>query len=160
MSKPDLIDRLISQWRDECPNLDPNAMGIVGRIMLLGRKFEKDAAEALRPFSIHYTDFDIIATIRRSGHPYELAPGELSETVLLSSGAMTAALDRLQLAGLITRHESTSDRRVKTAQLTKSGIKLAESAAQVRFDTADDALLSLSKTDQKLLSRLLKKLSS
>ena len=142
-SEDDLMARLVAEWRQECPDLDASAMKIVGRIMRLGRQFEREAAEALKPMGLPYTEFDIVATLRRSGPPYELTPGQLSEAVLLTSGAMTAALDRLERAGFVTRHASDKDRRVKTAKLTEEGQAIAETAAQARFAAANRAIKML-----------------
>lgn len=150
----------MSEWAAESPELDASAMRVVGRIIRLGRQFEKDASGALKPLGLPYTEFDIIATLRRSGAPYELTPGQLGQAVLLTSGAMTAALDRLEQSGLITRHASETDRRVKTAKLTASGKKLALKAAKARFDVAALALDGLSSQQRKTLAKLLKELSS
>jgi len=154
----DLIEQLSREWARECPELDTQAMLIIGRIMRLGRQYEKEASEALKPFDLPYTDFDIIATLRRSGPPYELTPGALSKSVLLTSGAMTAALDRLQGAELITRHASDVDRRVKTARLTTKGQQLAKTAAEARFEAADKAVSVLSSSARQDLKRILRQL--
>lgn len=158
--KNDLIDQLVVDWAQECPELDASAMLVVGRIMRWGRKFEKEAADALKPMGLPYTEFDIIATLRRSGAPYELTPGQLGEAVLLTSGAMTAALDRLEQAAFITRHVSQTDRRVKTAKLTTSGKRMAKRAAKARFNIANEALGELSLKQRRSLAELLLNLSS
>ncbi len=159
-TKPDLMDRLVSEWGEEAPDLEANAMQIIGRIIQLGRRFEKDAARALKPFGLQYTDFDIVATLRRTGAPYELTPGQLGKSVLLTSGAMTAALDRLEYAGLVTRHSSEIDRRVKSAKLTKAGRELAVKAATARFAAANDAIKDVSTSSRKSLARALRELLS
>ncbi|MFK8031298.1 MAG: MarR family winged helix-turn-helix transcriptional regulator [Gammaproteobacteria bacterium] len=153
--KHDLMDVLVSDWTKECPELDPSAMLLVGRIMRLGRKFETQATEVLKPLGLSYTEFDIIATLRRSGVPYELTPGQLGGAVLLTSGAMTAALDRLEKARFITRHVSRSDRRVKTAKLTTSGKRVSLKAATARFNAASDAISELSEKQRDSLAQLL-----
>ncbi|MEM8547346.1 MAG: MarR family transcriptional regulator [Pseudomonadota bacterium] len=158
-TESDLMDRLLADWAAECPTLDAKAMAVIGRIIRLGRRYEKDAAEALRPFRLPYTDFDILATLRRNGAPYELTPGQLGDAVLLSSGAMTAALDRLQQAALITRHDSPTDRRIKTARLTPTGKRLSKKAAAARFATATAATTGLTERESEQLTRLLKKLT-
>ena len=150
------MDELVRQWRDECPELDASAMQVVGRIIRLGRMFEAQAGAALKPFDLPYTDFDIIATLRRSGKPYALTPGELSRAVLLTSGAMTAALGRLERAGLIRRLADSSDRRIKAAQLTAAGKRLARKAAAVRFEVARDALQGLSTPGRTALAKTLR----
>lgn len=153
------MDQLVEQWAAELPELNADPMTIVGRIMRLGRHYEKQASAALKPFGLPYTDFDILATLRRSGAPYELTPGELSEAVLLTSGAMTAALDRLQSAHLITRHASDQDRRVKSARLTAKGKRLAARAAKARFAIASDAISDLSDAEQRTLKKVLRQLA-
>ncbi|MEL6360910.1 MAG: MarR family transcriptional regulator [Pseudomonadota bacterium] len=156
----DLMERLVSEWTKECPDLDAEAMKIVGRIMRLGRRFEKEAAQALKPFKLPYTDFDIIATLRRSGPPYEMTPGQLGTAVLLTSGAMTAALDRLESANFITRHASQSDRRVRSARLTQDGQDIAAKAAKARFKAAEDTIRELPASKRQALANLLLSLSA
>nr|XP_061801943.1 HTH-type transcriptional regulator PecS-like [Nerophis lumbriciformis] len=134
-------------------------MGIVGRIMRLGRRFTEDANEAIKPQCLRYTDFDIIATLRRSGRPYRLTPVELCEAVVLTSGAMTAALERVERVKLIARQPSKTDRRVKAAVLTAKGVRVAEAAARLRFRAAHLAVGCLSVTEARQLVSLLRKLS-
>ena len=155
----DLVDQLINDWAHEMPDLDADAMGIVGRILRLGRVFEARANAALKPLGLKYTDLDVLATLRRSGAPYRLAPKELMRSVLITSGAMTAALERLTAAGLIERVANTDDRRSNAAQLTKAGVALIEKAIVVRFGEAAEAVDGLSANEQRQLRTLLRKLS-
>lgn len=156
----DIIDVLIKEWKEERPELDTSAMGVVGRILKLGRVFEKRAGTALRDSGIHYTDLDVMATLRRSGKPYELTPKELMRSVLITSGAMTALLDRLTKLDLIYRAADPKDGRIKRAGLTKKGIGIIDKAIEIRFKEASDSIQSLSSSEQDQLSELLKKLMS
>lgn len=155
----DLVDQLINDWAHEMPALDTEAMGVVGRVLRLGRIFEARANAALKPFGLNYTDLDVLATLRRSGAPYRLTPKELMRSVLITSGAMTAALDRLTAAGLMERVANAADRRSTSAQLTEAGVALIEKAIIVRFKEAADAVGELSVEDRRQLERLLRKLS-
>jgi DNA-binding MarR family transcriptional regulator len=110
----------------------------------------------MKPFGLKYTEFDIIATLRRSGKPYELTPTQLCESILLTSGAMTTALNRVEQLGLIERALSDSDKRVKTARLTQVGISLARKAAERRFELAKHHVKNLSKKEINTLTSLLK----
>ena len=47
---------------------------------------------------MHEGEFDVLATLYRSGAPYALNPQKLVEALLLTSGAMTNRLDRLEEA--------------------------------------------------------------
>jgi len=154
----ELIDRLRLEWNAEDPALDTSAMDIVGRIINLGNRWSGEANTAVKPFGLKYTEFDIIATLRRSGPPYELTPTQLCDSVLLTSGAMTTALNRVERLGLIEREESQIDKRVKIARLTKKGKDLARRAAKKRFELAAEQISDISQSDVRELTALLKKL--
>ena len=156
----DIIDSLINDWQKERPELDGQAMHIVGRILKLGKTLEKRASLSLSDCGIHYTDLDVLATLRRSGAPYELAPKELMKSVLITSGAMTALLDRLTKLELIYRSPDSIDGRIKRAGLTKKGVELIDDAIEIRFEEAKNSLNILTKKEQKQLIPLLKKLMS
>ncbi|MBA8886095.1 DNA-binding MarR family transcriptional regulator [Dokdonella fugitiva] len=154
----DRIDRLLAEWRAERPELDAAAMAVVGRLLSIGRQLEARANAALRPLGLHYTDLDVLATLRRGGRPYRRTPTELRDSVLITSGAMTACLDRLERNGLITRIADPKDRRSSAAALTREGRALIDKAIAVRFAEAADALSGLSAADGARLAVLLKKL--
>ncbi|WP_321307207.1 MarR family transcriptional regulator [Marinifilum fragile] len=154
----DLIDELIKDWQEERPDLNTSAMHIVGRILLLSKALERRASIAVAGFNIHYTDLDVLATIRRSGKPYELTPSQLMKSVLISSGAMTALLNRLTKLGLVYRSSNPNDGRVKLVGLTKKGAKIIDEAIKLRMIDASESIDTLSETEKKELSALLKKL--
>ena len=154
----DRIDRLLAEWRIERPELDAAAMAVVGRLLNIGRQLEARANAALRPLGLHYTDLDVLATLRRGGRPYRRTPTELRDSVLITSGAMTACLDRLEHNGLIARIADPHDRRSSAAALTGAGRKLIDKAIAARFEEAADALSGLSATERSRLAALLKKL--
>ncbi len=154
----DRIDRLLSEWQAERPELDATAMAVVGRLLSIGRQLEARANAALKPLGLHYTDLDVLATMRRGGRPYRRTPTELRNSVLITSGAMTACLDRLENNGLIARVADPNDRRSSAAELTTEGRKLIDKAIAVRFEEAADALSVLSASERLRLAVLLKKL--
>ncbi len=156
----DIIDQLVSEWKIERPELNCDAMHIVGRIIKLGKILEKRASNVLKENEIYYTDLDVLATIRRSGKPYELSPKRLMETVLITSGAMTALLDRLSKLDLIYRAPDLKDGRVKLAGLTKKGIKVIDKAILQRFDEATQSVDKLSSRERDQLTKLLRKFLS
>ncbi len=66
----DLVDRLQEDWARERPELDDSAMAVVGRLLHLGRALEARANAALKSVGLAYTDFDVLATLRRAGEPF------------------------------------------------------------------------------------------
>lgn len=156
--KLDRIDRLLAEWQVQRPELDAGAMAVIGRLLSIGRQLEARANAALKPLGLHYTDLDVLATLRRGGRPFRRTPTELRDSVLITSGAMTACLDRLEGNGLIARLADPQDRRSSAAELTAAGRKLIDKAIAVRFEEATDALSVLNKPERVRLAALLKKL--
>jgi DNA-binding MarR family transcriptional regulator len=156
----DRIDNLLAEWQAERPELDASAMAVVGRLLRIGRQLEARANAALGPLGLHYTDLDVLATLRRGGRPYRRTPTELRNSVLITSGAMTACLDRLENNGLIARVADPLDRRSSAAELTTEGRKRIDKAIAVRFGEAAQALSGLSDSERSRLAALLKKLGS
>ena len=156
----DVVGQLLRDWKRERPDLDASAMSIVGRILHLGNVFEAAENAALRGLKISYSDLDVLATLRRSGAPFQLTPTQLRHSVLLTSGAMTACLNRLEKAGLVRRVLDDSDRRSLAAALTARGVSLIDKAIAARFARAEDAVANLPRTERALLAKLLQKLSA
>ena len=117
----DVLDRIISEWRKVLPGLDPSPLEVVGRILVLAQRLEKSVNEALETHGLTLGQFDILATLRRNSPRGELSPRELLKNVALSSGGMTARLDKLEQAGLIQRKPDPNDRRMLTIELTAEG---------------------------------------
>src|SRR5689334_14841130 len=99
----DAVDAIIEQWRQERPDLDPEAKHITGRIVRLAwlfqNEFERIKGAGFSEYGLKETDFGIMSPLRRSGEPYELTPTELARHRMITSGGMTAALDRLEAKG-------------------------------------------------------------
>ena len=99
----------------------------------------------------------MLATLRRSGAPYRLSPTALRRSVLLTSGAMTACLNRLEQRGLIRRSPDAADRRSLMATLTAEGVRLIDDAIAAHFAEADRMIVGLAPTERTELARLLRK---
>ena len=152
----DVVDQLIREWKRERPELSADAMAIVGRVLMLAKYFENSANTALAPHDLAQWSLDVLATLRRSGEPYRLRPTQLRRSVLLSSGAMTNRLDRLESAGYLVRSlGGDSDRRAVGIELTKEGVKKIDNAIQIRFEVADENVEGLTDAEKKTHARLL-----
>ena len=157
MDSPDAIDLLMGTWREARPDLDPSPLGIVGRVIVLAQNLEKSVESALAKHDLSLGQFDILATLRRNSPKGGLTPTQLLESVMLSSGGMTARLDQLMKAGLIARSGDATDRRKVVVDLTAKGRKLIDAATATRFDEARESLPKLKPTEMKVLEGLLRK---
>ena len=154
----DAVDAILEQWRRERPDLDLRAMGLFGRLGRIAAIGETGVAEGLAKHRLNIGEFDVLAALRRSGTPYRLSPTELARALMLSSGAMTNRLDRLEDMGLVERLSDPDDRRALKVGLTRLGIVRIDAAVTDHVATEARLLAPLSYTDQKQLSALLRKL--
>jgi DNA-binding MarR family transcriptional regulator len=153
----DVVDRLIARWREARPDLDPSPLEVVGRVIVLAEHLERNIEGALEKHKLTLGQFDILATLRRHGKKGGLTPSQLLESVMLSSGGMTARLDALASEGYITRKTSDADRRMVVIQLTSKGRRVIDNATKTRFQEAKDSLPPLNETEMTTLTGLLRR---
>jgi DNA-binding MarR family transcriptional regulator len=152
----DAIDELQDDWTRQRPDLDPEPIGVVLRIQALAKILGRQAAESLDEFGLQWWQYDVLSALRRQGSPFRMAASELAEAGMLSSGAMTNRIDRLEEGGLVRRVMDPADRRRVLVQLTAKGLKLIESAAEARFEAAMASLDTLDQGQRRELSNLLR----
>ena len=154
----DPVDAILAQWQRERPNLDVSPMGIIGRMGRLTKHVERALQETFSDFDLHAGEFDVLATLRRSGQPYQLSPTALFNTLMISSGTMTHRIDRLEQVALVQRIPDPSDRRGTLIQLTTKGFNVIEKAVEAHVATMHRLLSDLEEADRKALAQLLRKL--
>ncbi len=154
----DDVDRFIELWGRERPDLDVRPLGIVNRISLLAKHLEARDKRVLSHLELPPWAYEVIVALRRQGEPYQLSPTKLRQTTLLSSGAMTARLDRLEGRGLVKRSLSSEDRRSFVVTLTPAGRELADAAVAARTAEIEAVVDSLSPDEREDLASLLRKL--
>jgi MarR family 2-MHQ and catechol resistance regulon transcriptional repressor len=101
------------------------------------------------------TDFAALEALLHKG---PLTSTEIQEKVLLASGSMTAAVDRLEKKGLIKRGPAPNDRRAKVLHLTPEGRRVVESAFSRHAGELESAMAVLNPNEKRQLYALLKKL--
>lgn len=160
MNRPtrDAVDEILEQWKRERPDLDLQAMGIFGRLGRLATIAAKIVGATLAEHDLNIGEFDVLATLRRAGAPYRLTPTQLARSSMLSSGAMTNRLDRLEQAGLIERRDDPGDRRGILVGLTRAGLARIEAAVTDHVANEARVLRDLTKGEQADLAQLLRKL--
>lgn len=152
----DHVDFVVAQWQAAMPELDASTMLVFGRMSRLMKHLEKMRADALMTFGFKEGEFDVLATLRRSGQPYRLSPTQLYRSLMVTSGAMTNRLMRLESAGLIARVPDPHDGRSQHVGLTAQGLALIESAVGVHTQIQDVALGALEPEQRAQLAELLK----
>ena len=119
------------------------------------------AVEAFAENSIAHSemcgsDFAVLEALLHKG---PLPVNEIGKKILLTSGSITVAVDRLEEKGLVERRAHGTDRRAKVVHLTPAGKRLI---TRVYADHAADmerlASASLTKNERETLIRLLKQI--
>jgi DNA-binding MarR family transcriptional regulator len=152
----DAIDELQNDWGTQRPDLNTEPMGVVLRIQALAKILGDQTAVTLQNFDLQWWQYDVLSSLRRQGKPFIMTATELADSAMLTSGAMTNRIDRLEEDGLVRRIRDDNDGRRVLVQLTNEGISLVEEATEARFETAEDALDSLSTQQRDALSDLLR----
>ena len=154
----DAVDHIAQQWAAERPDLDVGPMEVIGRIHRVGALLDIGLREVFAQAALGNGDFDVLASLRRSGSPYELAPTELSATTMVTSGAVTKRVDRLERLGLVDRRVSETDGRGRVIGLTHQGRSLVDRLHPLHLANEDRLLDALDAKERAQLAGLLRKL--
>lgn len=159
MTKKDRAASAADQWNRELPGLNTDPMVALGRLGEATQRIRKDFLEPnFAAHGLKAGEFDVLATLRRSGPPYALTPTDLYQNAMISSGGMTARADRLEKAGLVERKPHPTDRRALTIGLTEKGRVLIDRVLPDHVAAQERATAGLSGAEMKTLSDLLRKL--
>ena len=154
----DVVDELLAEWTQQRPELDCQALSIVVRVQLLAKLLGRDAEQALAPLELKLWEYDVLSALRRQGRPYLMPATELARASMLSTGAMTTRIDRLEEKGLVAREAHSADRRGVNVRLTPVGRRLIEKALEARLSAAEDQLASLGDPERRDVSQGLRKI--
>ncbi|MGE4372810.1 MAG: MarR family winged helix-turn-helix transcriptional regulator [Xanthobacter sp.] len=147
------------QWAHERPDLDTEPMILLGRLNESALVISRDRLNPLfAEYGLQTGEFDVLATLRRSGKPYALTPTELYEAAMISSGSMTNRIDRLEKTGLVTRQPNPADKRGTLVVLTTKGLALIEHAVGAHVANQHAIVNGLNDEERHQLSELLAKL--
>lgn len=152
----DHIEKILTQWRQERPDLQVAPMGTIGRIKLLNRLLMHEMEKTWSAHGLNAASFDVLATLLRSGSPYALSPGALIASTMVTSGTMTNRIDQLVKAGLVERIKDPADGRGFLISLTPQGYELISRAVTAHVETQAKLVASLTDEQRIQLDDLLK----
>ncbi len=119
------------------------------------RAIQKVAEASIARTDLCLTDFAALEALLHKG---PLTITELQHKVLLASGSMTAAVDRLEKRGLLVRKSSPADRRARVVELTRGGRRLAESCFERHAHDLETLISVLTSKEKASLYAQLKKI--
>jgi DNA-binding MarR family transcriptional regulator len=154
----DEIDRIVAEWNRQRPELDVSPTHTLQRITRLYLLQAASFARVFAPHGVSFGEYLVLAALRRAGPPYRMNPTKLFNAVILSSGAMTNRLDRLEAMGLVAREPDPTDRRGRLVALTDRGRELVDAAAEDHLANEERLLSALDAEEREQLAGLLRKL--
>lgn len=160
----DRIAQIQREWRRERPDLDPSPQGVIGRLHRVALELTDRLVAVYGQFGLSEGEFDVLATLRRAGEPFERAAGELADHTLVTTGGLTKRVDRLEARGLVERRAEASDARRRLVRLTPEGRDLIDRAIAAHLANEHRIVEELGTTDaaslELILTRWLKILES
>lgn|SRR5699024_5279442 len=152
----DRVDDFLAQWARVRPDLDASPMGIAGRLSRAGEIVGRTVQANFREHGLQSGEFDTLATLRRSGQPFTLTPGELARSGMVTGAAMTNRLQRLEDKGLLERTMDPANRRSVRVRLTDEGLGLVDEAVETHMATERELFdAALAPREQEQLAALL-----
>lgn len=143
----DSVDAILDQWHRERPDLDVGPMGPIGRIKRCAALLQRRLDDTFAAFDLTSWEFDVLATLRRSGAPYCLAPTTLFSTLMVTSGTMTHRMGKLEAQGWIERLPNPVDARSSLVQLTPEGLERIDRAVEAHVANEHRILAPLKAAD-------------
>ena len=119
------------------------------------RAVETRAHESIQGTGLCASDFAILETLLHKG---PLPVNTIGRKVLLTTGSITTAVDRLAERGLVSRKDDPDDRRVRRVVLTAKGRRLIEPAFEAHAADLDEVVAVLTPRERATLIALLRKL--
>ena len=145
-----------AQWRAERPEIDTSPMGIIARLHRIADALRGELLTLYREHGLGEGEFDILATLRRSGAPFELTPSELAQQTMVTTGAVSKRLDRLETTGFVTRRENLEDARGRVVALTPQGRDTIDRAYEAHMRNEARLLDHFSAAEREQLQGLLR----
>ncbi|PZS37015.1 MAG: MarR family transcriptional regulator [Pseudonocardiales bacterium] len=149
------VDRITEQWALEMPDLSTEAMAIFGRIYRIAATAGEIMQRVYARHGLTRADFDVVGTLRRSGPPFQLSPGALSATLMLTTSGTTGRLNRLENAGLITRTPGVGDGRSILVGLTSRGREVIDEAVKAGVVVQEQLIAAIPDARRTVLTELL-----
>lgn len=154
----DAVDRIIEQWKRQRPELNVWPIGIIGRISRLAGVLDKKLQQTFSKYGLNPGEFDVLASLRRSGEPFTLTPTMLFQFLMVTSGTMTNRLDNLEKAGYIQRSPDPNDRRGILVSLTPAGKEIVDRVIEVHLLNEERLLAVLDPAEREVIVGILRKL--
>jgi DNA-binding MarR family transcriptional regulator len=154
----DHVDIVLAQWHEQRPDLDVASMAVIARLSRLSHVVTRHLRATFAAHDLDPASFDLLATLRRTSTAEPLTPTQLVRSAMVTSGAISQRLDRLEGRGLVSRLPAGHDGRVVHVVLTAQGRDLIDRALPDHVATLDRLVEGLPIGERAQLADLLRRL--
>ena len=151
------VEEITADWQRERPDIDLDRFLLSIYLQRLGRIIQQDFERLCQSqYRLRSSDLRVLFALRRRGPPYAQRPTDLFRALLVTSGAITKKVDRLQAAGLVKRRSDPTDKGGFLVHLTAKGKQVADQALASLADSTilSKGQISLSRQERKLMVKL------
>lgn len=160
MSESDSVDFCIADITSRYSAIQPEVEGAVSRISAVNKHVQRAFDDTLASHGLNHGEYRMLLRLATRSADNRMSAGELSRALMLSSGAMTNRLDRLEKAGLVRRVPDPRDRRSVQVELTAEGVQTIDTAVVEQAAKEIDVMSALSARELTQLNGLLRKVLS
>lgn len=158
MDGSDSVDVCTVDITSRYAEIDPEVEGVVSRVSAINKHVSRVFDETLEGHGLNHGEYRLLLRLTTRTHDNRMSAGELSRALMLSSGAMTNRLDRLENAGLIRRVPDPRDRRGILVELTDRGAAQIDAAVTEQAAKEIDVMSALTPRELSKLNQLLRKI--
>jgi MarR family 2-MHQ and catechol resistance regulon transcriptional repressor len=137
------------------PQIDTSGVHVWLVLWKASRAVEAHALRNVAGLDMGLSDFGVLEALLHKG---PLSIKDLGAKVLLTSGSITTAVDRLEAKGLVERINDKQDRRSRIVRLTTTGRKVIKKAFAAHKLAMEPAVSGLDLKDRVQLMELLRRL--
>jgi DNA-binding MarR family transcriptional regulator len=157
MDQLDSVDACVTDIAPRYPQIDPVVEGVVGRLAAINKHISRTFDDTLSRHGINHGEYRLLLRLTTRSDDNQMTAGELGRALMLSSGAMTNRIDRLEAAGLVERVRDPRDRRGVLVALTDAGRKTIDGAVTEQAAKEIDVMSTLGAKELSQLNGLLRK---
>jgi DNA-binding MarR family transcriptional regulator len=117
------MPELLRPWVSQVPS--PEAFVLLNQLGEISRRVSAGYGQFLRPHGIDFSEYVLLWALRLHS-PRPTAMSELRGRVVMSSGGIALAANRLERKGLARRRAAPNDRRTVLLALTAKGRRLID----------------------------------
>ncbi|MEY4360901.1 MAG: hypothetical protein RL391_207 [Actinomycetota bacterium] len=131
MRTADILEDTISTWTQQRPDLDFDGMTLILKMGAVVRQMTESLRTEFEGLGITVAEFDVLATLRRTGPDSALTPSLIAEVAMVKPSGLSHRLNRLEAAGLIERTLDPDDRRSSLVRITSAGRRVVDRAVEI-----------------------------